>query len=294
MKFIGFIGLGIMGKPMALNLLKGGVNLLVNDLNQKAVDELVSAGAKFGSLNDIGKACDIIFISLPSGDIVQSVLFNEEGIYSFISKGALICDLSSTKPEEAIYCADKLSEIGVGFLDAPVSGGEQKAIDGTLTFMVGGNQINFDKALPYFKIMGESYTLIGKNSLGCIAKFANQIIVNLTNVAIAEAFTLAVKAGADPVKVFEAIRSGSAGSKMLESKFPRIINHDFQYGGKVSIHLKDIKNVMDTANHVGAPLQFTSQVLELLQVLKNDGHNDEDHSCIIEFYEALANIKVTP
>ena len=215
MEKTGFIGLGIMGKPMAKNLLKAGVELWVNDLNEKAVEELREAGAKSAGLKEIGENCKVIFTILPNGKIVQDVLFGEGGAAEGLKEGTIVCDMSSVTPEESKLCGKKLKEKNVGFVDAPVSGGEPKAVDGTLAFMAGGSQEDFDKLTKYFEIMGASACRIGGIGSGSVAKLANQIIVNLNIAAVSEAFVLAAKAGADPEKVFQGIRGGLAGSAVL-------------------------------------------------------------------------------
>lgn len=292
MKQVGFIGLGIMGKPMAKNLLKAGVSLIVNDVNPAVVKELVELGAKEGDLAAIGRECDVIFTILPNGPIVQQVLFDENGVASAIKPGSIVCDMSSVTPTESKTCAAKLKELGVGFIDSPVSGGEPKAIDGTLAFMAGGSEEDFNALKEYFDIMGASALLIGENGSGSVTKLANQIIVNLTIATVSEAFVLATKAGADPVKVYKAIRSGLAGSTVLDAKIPMIVERNFVPGGKISINHKDIKNVMATAHDIDVPLPLTSQLFEILQALKVSGHMDEDHGGIVQYFEQLAGVEV--
>ena len=293
MKKLGFIGLGIMGKPMAKNLIKGGYDLVVYDLNKKVVDEFVQLGAESKSLIEIGQECEVIFTILPNGKIVQDVLFGEDGITTKINKGTIVIDMSSVTPTESKYCAEKLEELGVGFLDAPVSGGEPKAIDGTLAFMVGGKEEVYEKATPYFNAMGSSAILIGASGSGSVTKLTNQIIVNLTIAAVSEGFVLAAKAGADPEKVYEAIRGGLAGSTVLDAKIPMIINRDFKPGGKISINLKDIKNVMNTAHSIDVPLPMTSQLLEIMQGLKVSGNLEDDHAAIAKHFERLAGVEIS-
>ncbi|MEA5048114.1 MAG: 2-hydroxy-3-oxopropionate reductase [Eubacteriales bacterium] len=291
-KMIGFIGLGIMGKPMAINLLKKGVPLLVNDLVQKAVDETVSHGATFASAKEIGEKCDVIFMILPNGDIVKSVLFGESGAAAKMKRGSLVVDMSSVTPAQSKFCANRLKEQGVGFLDAPVSGGEPGAINATLAFMVGGEQLDFDKAKPYFEKMGSSAVLIGESGSGSVTKLANQIIVNLGIAAVSEAFVLATKAGADPEKVYQAIRGGLAGSAVLDAKAAMIYNRNFKPGGKISINHKDIKNVMATAKDLTVPLPFSSQLFEVMQALMAHGMQDQDHSAIVRYFEEMAQVTV--
>ena len=292
MKKLGFIGLGIMGKPMAKNLIKEGYDLVVYDLNKDVVDELVNLGAEYKSLNEIGEMCEVIFTILPNGKIVQDVLFKEDGVASTIKEGSIVVDMSSVTPTESVFCAEKLEKIGVGFIDAPVSGGEPKAIDGTLAFMAGGKEDVYTKVLPYFDAMGSSSILIGPSGSGSVTKLTNQVIVNLTIAAVSEGFTLAAKAGADPEKVYQAIRGGLAGSAVLDAKIPMIINRDFKPGGKISINLKDIKNVMGTAHNIDVPMPLSSQLLEIMQSLKVAGGLDDDHAGIAKYFERLADVEI--
>lgn len=289
---IGFIGLGIMGKPMATNLLKKGCDLMVNDINPAVVAEFQGAGAAAGTLAEIGSACNIIFTILPNGPIVQDVLLGPGGVSSTLKPGSIAVDMSSVTPQDALTCEKKLAAIPAGYLDAPVSGGEPKAIDGSLAFMVGGRQEVFDRILPYFQMMGASALLVGPCGSGCITKLANQIIVNLNITAVAEALVFATKAGVDPEKVYQAIRGGLAGSAVLDAKAPMMIRRNFKPGGKLSINLKDIKNVMATAHALDVPLPFTSQLLEVMQALKVDGHIEDDHGGIVQYFEKLAQVQV--
>ena len=202
--------------------------------------------------------------------------------------------MSSVTPEEAKACHRFAQERGIHFLDAPVSGGEPKAIDGTLAFMIGGTQAAFDAARPLLAYMGTSLTLVGEGGAGCVTKLANQIIVNLTIAAVSEALVLATKAGADPEKVYQAIRSGLAGSAVLDAKAPMMLARNFQPGGKLSINMKDIKNVLATAHQADVPLPLSAGLYEIMTSLKNMGCLDNDHSGIVKFYERLAGVEVRP
>lgn len=288
----GFIGLGIMGKPMAKLLVQAGVELYVNDINKEVVNELVAEGAKDATYKEMGANCDTIFTILPNGSIVYSVLFGENGLASYLEKGAVVCDMSSVTPTESQTCFNKLAEMGIGFVDAPVSGGEPKAIDGTLAFMAGGLVDDFIKLKAYFEIMGSSALLIGGSGSGSVTKLTNQVIVNMTIAVVSEAFVLATKAGADPEKVFQAIRGGLAGSTVLDAKIPLILDRNFQPGGKISINHKDIKNVLSTAHDIDVPMPFTSQLFEVMQNLKITGHFEDDHGGIVQYFEALACVEV--
>lgn len=292
MSKVGFVGLGIMGKPMALNMLAAGVDLMVNDLNTAAVEEVKAAGASVGALAEIGAQCDVIFMILPSGEISKAVLFGEGGIASTLTAGKIVCDMASVTPVESKECYEKLAAIGVGFVDSPVSGGEPGAINGTLAFMAGGDQKDFDALMPYYDIMGKSAVLIGDSGSGSVTKLANQIIVNNTIAIVSEAFVLASKAGADPVKVYNAIRGGLAGSAVLDAKIPMIVERNFVPGGKISINHKDIKNVVNTAHALDVPIPYSAQLYEILQTLKIHGHMNDDHGGIVQYFEALADCKV--
>ena len=314
MNKVGFIGLGIMGRPMALNLVKGGVDLYVNDIDPAAVNVLTDAGAKAADLAAIGRECDIIITILPNGEIVKDVLFGANGLQlkpaaacgtaqpadstqptaACPTSGArrVVCDMSSVIPVDSRFCEAKLAELGIGFVDAPVSGGEPKAIDGTLAIMAGGSQSDFDALVPYFEIMGDSWTLVGDSGCGSIAKLANQAIVNMTIATVGEAFVLASKAGADPRKVYEAIRGGLAGSAVLDAKAPMMIERNFKPGGKISINQKDINNVMATAKELKVPMPLAAQLSQIMQWMDVHGNLNDDHAGLVKYFEALADCEV--
>jgi len=289
---IGFIGLGIMGAPMASNLCKAGYPPAVYDLNPTAVQRLTAQGSRELPPSAMGAECDVLFTILPNGSVVDSVLFGPDGAAADLRPGSLVVDMSSVTPEESRSFSTRLKDRGVGFLDAPVSGGEPKAIDGTLAFMVGGSQDDFQRAWPYFQAMGASALLVGPCGCGSTAKLANQIIVNLTIAAVSEALVLATKAGADPEKVYQAIRGALAGSTVLDVKAPMMLARNFVPGGKISINLKDIKNVMSSAHAMDVPLPLTAQLLEIMQSLKVGGHLDDDHAGIVQYFERLAGVEV--
>ena len=294
----GFIGLGTMGYPMANNLLKNGVALFVNDSIPSRADKFVSSfdNAKQATYTDIASSCEIVFLMLPSDSIVKKVLFAEDGLLSLVSRKAakvsVIVDMSSIAPHESKYNAENLIKEGIEYLDAPVSGGEEKAIDGTLSFMVGGNMEVFNKVKPYLELMGSSATLIGETGSGSMTKLVNQVIVNNTIAAISEGFTLASKAGIPLDKVFYAIRGGLAGSRVLETKAPKMLSRDFSPGGSLSINMKDIGNVIDTARFLNCPVPYSSMLFDIMKTLKNRDLLKEDHSALIKYFEEMAGIKV--
>lgn len=291
MEKVGFIGLGIMGKPMVENLLKAGYPVDVYDLNEEAVNYLVDKGAKAAKPEEMGRADEIIITMLPNGQIVQDILLNDvaKGLADNPAEHPIVCDMSSVTATESQTCYDAMKEIGVGFVDAPVSGGEPGAIAGTLAIMCGGDEADFDALQGVFDAMGSSAVLIGPSGAGSIAKLVNQVIVNLNIATVGEAFVLAAKAGVDPMKVYKAIRGGLAGSAVLDAKVPMICRRDFKPGGKISINHKDIKNVLATAHEIDVPMPLTAQLFEIQQALKVAGHMDDDHGGYVQYFEALAD-----
>ncbi len=290
---IGFIGLGIMGKPMAKNLMKAGYSLIVYDINKEPVKELMSLGAEGGSSpKDVAERTDIIITMLPDSPQVKEVIIGENGVLEGARRGAIIIDMSSIAPAVSKEIAIKAEEKGIEFLDAPVSGGEPKAIDGTLAIMVGGKKEVLDRCYDILNKMGSSITLCGEAGAGNITKLANQIIVALNIAAMSEALVLGTKAGVDPEIIYKAIRGGLAGSTVLDAKVPKVLARDFSPGFKIDFHIKDLKNAISTAHEVGVPLPLTSQIMEILQALKVDGKGLSDHSAVIQFYEELAKVEV--
>ncbi|MBR0140071.1 MAG: NAD-binding protein, partial [Firmicutes bacterium] len=258
----------------------------------EAVAELVSCGAKAASLKEIGEKCGVIFLCLPSGAISKQVLFGENGVASGLAPGKLVCDPSSVTPDESVYCHDELAKIGAGFMDAPISGGEPGAVAATLAIMCGGSEEDFKRLLPFFEIIGSSAVLIGGPGSGSVTKLANQIIVNMNIAAVSEALVLAEKCGADPEKVYRAIRGGLAGSAVLDAKAPMMYERNFKAGGKISINHKDLKNVMNTAIANSVPLPMTAELYQVYQTMMVNGHQDEDHSAIVQYFEKLAGVEV--
>ncbi len=289
---IGLIGLGIMGKPMARNMLKAGYDLSVSDLNQAAVDEIVAAGAKAATNQEIGETCDVVLTMLPNSPHVKAVMLGEHGVASYMKPGQVFIDMSSINPVASKEIAAELAKKGIEMLDAPVSGGEPKAVDGTLSFMVGGKQEVFDRFKPLLESMGASIVRCGEVGAGNTTKLANQIIVACNIQAVAEAFTLAQKAGVDPQLVFEAIRGGLAGSTVMNAKGPMMIAGDTKPGFKIDLHIKDLNNALDCAHSVGAPVPMTAAVQEILQWLHSQGCGQCDHSAIAKYYEALTGIEI--
>ncbi|MCJ7449302.1 MAG: 2-hydroxy-3-oxopropionate reductase [Bacteroidales bacterium] len=293
MNKIGFIGLGIMGKPMARNLLKAGYQLIVYDINTDAIEELVKDGAKEGkSSADVASQSEVIITMLPNSPDVKEVVLGSNGIIDGIKPGSVVVDMSSIAPSTSREVAEKLLRKGVIMLDAPVSGGEPKAIEGKLAIMVGGPEETFNKVKDILGAMGASVKLVGDIGSGNVTKLANQIIVALNIAAIGEAMVLVTKAGVNPEKVYQAIRGGLAGSTALDAKMPMILDGNFKPGFRIELHIKDLMNALDTAKELDVPDILTSKVLEIMQSLKADGKAQDDHGGIIQYYEKSAKVKV--
>lgn len=285
---IGFVGLGIMGKPMAKNLIKDGYEVICYDFNQSNMDEVAAAGASTAkNSQELANQSDIVITMLPNSPNVEAALFSEEGIAAGISEGKIVIDMSSINPVSSQRFAEKLAGLGVEFLDAPVSGGEPKAIDGTIAVMVGGKKKVFDQCYELLLSMASSVTYIGEVGAGNIAKLANQIIVAINIAAVGEALSFATKAGADPELVYQGIRGGLAGSTVMDAKSPMILNRDFDPGFRIELHIKDLQNALDTSHMINAGIPLTAQLMEIMQVLKNDGLEKKDHSAIACYYEKI-------
>lgn len=288
----GFIGLGIMGKPMAKNLLKAGYHLVVFNRGQEPVKELVEAGAAAASSpREVAAQCGVIVTMLPNSPHVKEVVLGPSGILEGARSGTVIVDMSSIAPLAAQEVAARAAEKGVEMLDAPVSGGEPKAIDGTLSIMVGGKKEVFDRCFEMLGKMGASVVHCGGIGAGNTTKLANQIIVALNLAAMSEALVLGAKAGVNPETIYQAIRGGLAGSTVLETKAPMVLNGNFKPGFRIELHIKDLANAIETGHEVGVPLPLTSQVMEIMQALKVDGKAGNDHCGIIQFYEKLAQFE---
>ncbi len=290
---IGFVGLGIMGKPMAKNLIKDGYEVICYDFNQSNMDEVAAAGASTAKKSqELANQSDIVITMLPNSPNVEAALFSEEGIAAGISEGKIVIDMSSINPVSSQRFAEKLAGLGVEFLDAPVSGGEPKAIDGTIAVMVGGKKKVFDQCYELLLSMASSVTYIGEVGAGNIAKLANQIIVAINIAAVGEALSFATKAGADPELVYQGIRGGLAGSTVMDAKSPMILNRDFDPGFRIELHIKDLQNALDTSHMINAGIPLTAQLMEIMQVLKNDGLEKKDHSAIACYYEKINNLTI--
>jgi 2-hydroxy-3-oxopropionate reductase len=293
MKKIGFVGLGIMGKPMALNLIKAGYELTAYDIVAERMEDVLKAGARRGSSGkDVAAQSEVVITMLPNSPHVREAVLGPGGVLEGAKPGTILIDMSSIAPLASKEIAAQAQAKGVAMLDAPVSGGEPKAVAGTLAIMVGGPQETFDQVKDILAAMGSSVTRVGEIGSGNVTKLANQIIVALNIAAMSEAMVLATKAGVDPEKVFQAIRGGLAGSTVLDAKVPLALKGNFKPGFRIELHIKDIANALDTAHELGVPVPLSSAVMEIMQALKADGKAAHDHGGIIQFYEQLAKVQV--
>ncbi len=286
---IGFIGLGIMGKPMAKNLLRAGYEVIVPDRRaKKNVAEVVACGAQAVESNmAVGRQADVLITMLPNSPDVKEALFGEDGAAKTLRAGAVVLDCSSINPIASREIAAALEKQGVDMLDCPVSGGEPKAVDGTLAFMVGGKQEVFDRCRPILEKMGSSVVLCGDVGAGNVTKLCNQTIVAVNIAALAEALQMGQMCGVEPEKIFEAIRGGLAGSTVMNAKAPMMMDQNFKPGFRIDLHIKDLGNVVDAAKTVDAPIPLTQTVLEMMKVLHHDGDGSCDHSALLKYYQKL-------
>lgn len=290
---IGFIGLGIMGKPMAKNLLKAGHEIVAYDIVRPNVESIVAAGAAAGkSAKDVASECSLIITMLPNSPHVKTVVLGENGVLEGAKAGSILIDMSSIAPLASREVEKACAQRGVKMIDAPVSGGEPKAIDGTLSIMVGGEKAVFDQVYDILKVMGTSVVYCGTIGAGNTTKLANQVIVACNIAACAEAFTLAKKSGVDPAVVFSAIRGGLAGSTVMDAKVPMMLEGNFKPGFKVDLHIKDLNNALETGHSVGSPLPLTAEVMEMLQTLHADNRGQEDHSSLANYYAKVSGTKI--
>ena len=288
---IGFIGLGIMGRPMAKNLLKAGHPLVVHSRSRGPVDEIARAGAKVGgSPRDVAAQSDVLITMLPNSPDVELVALGRDGIIEGARPGLLFVDMSTISPIVSKKVGEALAAKSVKMLDAPVSGGERGAIDGTLSIMVGGDKAVFDAVLPIFQAMGKTITHLGPLGFGGFTKLANQIIVAVNLTALAEALTLAKKAGLDRELTLTALAGGLAGSKCLDQKKPNYLADTYNPGFKIDLHFKDLGLIMESARALGVPLPTTAVVQELFSALRVKGRGGLDHSGVITLLEDIAGL----
>jgi 2-hydroxy-3-oxopropionate reductase len=288
---IGFIGLGIMGRPMAKNVRKAGYPLVVHNRSRAAVDDLVQAGARAAtSPREVAAQCDVLITMLPNSPDVDLVALGKDGIIEGARRGLVFVDMSTISPLVSRKVGQALEPKGVRMLDAPVSGGEKGAIEGTLSIMVGGDKALFEQMLPIFQALGKTITHLGALGSGGFTKLANQVIVAVNLTALAEGLTLAAKAGLDRELTIKALSGGLAGSRCLEQKAPNYVQGSYKPGFKVDLHYKDLGLIMEAARALGVPLPATAVVQELFNALRVKGRGQLDHSAVITLLEDLAGV----
>ena len=290
---IGFVGLGIMGKPMAKNLINAGYTLRVFDLNQAPVDEIASLGAtKCGSASEVASASDVVIVMVPDSADSEAAILTEKGVLAGSKPNTIIIDMSSINPLVSQKIAKACGEKQVEFLDAPVSGGEPGAIEGTLAIMVGGKQDIFNKCIDILTVLGKSVVRVGEVGAGNTTKLANQICVAVNIAGLSEALVLASKAGLDPSLVFDAIKGGLAGSNVMNAKAPMMMDRNFKPGFRIKLHQKDLNNALTAGKDLGVSLPFTGLIQQVLGALVTDGKGDQDHSGVVQFIESMAKVEV--
>lgn len=279
---IGFIGLGIMGKPMAKNLLKAGYELNICDINKDTVAEVAAAGGTaYDTPGETAAESDIILTMLPNSPHVKTVIEGKDGVLEGMKPGTILVDMSSIDPNVSIELEKEVAAAGGEMLDAPVSGGEPKAVDATLSFMCGGKQEVFDRVKPILEKMGSSIVLVGPVGSGNMTKLANQIIVAVNIAALSEALVLATKSGVNPENVYKAIRGGLAGSTVMDAKAPMMLDRNFDPGFRIELHIKDLTNAQNASKAVGMELPMTDRVLDMMKKLQEEGLGKCDHAAVL-------------
>lgn len=290
---VGFIGLGIMGRPMAKNLVKAGYELVVFDFNKEAVADLVSCGAASAeSGKEVASQVDVVITMVPNSPHVRAAVLGENGVAEGAKPGLVVIDMSSIDPTESKAIGAELAKQGIEMMDCPVSGGEPKAIDGTLSVMCGGKKELFDKFYDMLMVMAGSVVYVGELGSGNVAKLANQMVVAINIAAVSEALTFAKKAGTDPELVYQAIRGGLAGSTVMDAKAPMMLAGNYKPGFRIELHIKDLNNALNAAHAISAPAPLTAQLMEVMQFLRAEGCDKDDHSAIVKYYEKISGTSV--
>ncbi len=293
---IGFVGLGIMGKPMVRNLVKDGWEVVVHNRSRGAVDELSGESNNVipaGSPREVADQVSMVVTMLPDSPDVEDVVFGENGLLEGMNQGDLLVDMSTIAPATSISVNEALSERGASALDAPVSGGDKGAIAGTLSIMVGGTEADFKRAHPMFEVVGQTIVHCGEAGAGQIVKACNQVVVAIAYEAVSEALVLGSKAGVDPEKIIQVLNGGLAQTKVLEMRGPTMIEHNFDPGFRINLHRKDLGIAMSTGKENNVPLPVTSIVSQMYEQLVANGHGDLDHSAMLKVLEAAANHEVS-
>ena len=290
---VGFIGLGIMGKPMCRNIIKAGHEVFFNSRHADVTAELEALGAK-GRPTAAAVAADseVVITMVPNSPQVREVALGKGGIIEGAKKGLVVIDMSSIDPVETRSIGAALAEKGIEMIDAPVSGGEPKAIDGTLSVMAGGKEELIEKYRPLLSTMAASVVRCGDLGAGNVAKLANQIVVACNIAAMSEALAFAKKMGSDPSLIYQAIRGGLAGSTVLDAKAPMVLSRNFKPGFRIELHIKDLTNALNAAHAINGYVPLTGQVMEMMQALKADGCGKDDHSALAKFYEKVSGVTI--
>ena len=291
---VGFIGLGIMGRPMAKNLMDAGYELVVHNRSPEKAEELAEEGdaTAAGSPREVAEACDIVITMLPDSPDVEAVVAGEDGVLEGIRDGALLVDMSTISPVVTEELSEKVREKGASMLDAPVSGGDVGAIEGALSIMVGGSEEDFERARPLFEVMGKVATHVGPTGAGQVVKACNQIVVALNIEAVSEALVLGSKAGVAPEKLVEALSGGLAGSAVMEAKKEKFFSHDFEPGFRIELHHKDLGIALAAGREYGVALPVTAIVDQMLEASKAKGRGDRDHSALLTLLEEAAQHEI--
>jgi len=291
---IGFIGLGIMGRPMAHNLLRAGFPLVVHNRHQEVTDELVAAGARSGGARprDVAAACDVLITMLPGSAEVEEVLLGQDGVIEGAREGLIVIDMSTISPVVTGTLAVRLAERGITLLDAPVSGGDRGAIAGTLSIMVGGGEAAFDHCAPIFQALGKTIVHVGKSGAGQVVKACNQIVVALVIEAVSEALVLGSKAGVEPAKILQVLGGGLAANRVMELRGESMLAHDFTPGGRMRLHHKDLGFALELERKYGMRLPVTALVDQMFDSLEGHVRGDLDHSALLTYLEDLAAHRV--
>ena len=290
---VGFIGLGIMGKPMARNLMKAGYSLVVHNRSRPSVDELAKEGAGIASNPQQAAAqSEVVITMLPDSPEVDQVFAGDQGVFAGVKQGTLLIDMSSISPVVARRLATEAEKLGLDMLDAPVSGGEAGAISATLSIMIGGKPSAVERAMPIFQALGKNIVHVGDAGAGQVTKAANQVVVGLTIAAVSEALVLASKAGVDPVKVRQVLLGGFAQSRILDAHGQKMLDRNFKPGFRIRLHEKDLSIALATGKEYGVPLLLTAALDQIMNAMKVMGQGDLDHSGLITFIEELAKTEV--
>ncbi len=290
---IGFVGLGVMGAPMAGNLMKAGHSLVVFDVVSDALDKAVADGAKgAGNPREVAEQADVVITMLPDSSVVEAVMYGDDGVLAGLSDGKLLIDMSSIHPTVSIAVAAAARERGVAALDAPVSGGDVGAQQGTLSIMVGGDEAAFERAKPYFEVLGKTIVHVGEPGAGQVVKACNQVVVAVSIQAVSEALVLGSKAGVEPAKVVQVLSGGLAGNRILELKGKGMIEHAFQPGFRINLHRKDLGIATATGKEFGVPMPVTALVTQMFEALAVAGRGDLDHSAFVTLIEDMAQHQV--